>query len=456
MSDTPGPAPGAAPRPGDPFDRASLHADGLAALDWVERYLERLPSLPVVPRVAPGDVRAQLPASPPERGEPFSAVLADLDGIVVPGLTHWNHPRFFAYFSITGSAPGILAELAVAAINSNAMTWRASPAGTELELLVLDWLAQLLGLPAGWHGHIEDTASTATLAALAAARTVRPGGAVYASEHANFSVEKAARLLGLEYRAVPADAEFRMRAELIDFDAATAVVPTVGTTATTSVDPVAAVADGCERSGAWLHVDAAYAGAAWVCPELRWSLDGVERADSVVVNPHKWLFTPVDCSTLWTRRPEVLEAAFSARPAYMAASGGGAVDLKDHGPALGRRLRAIKLWAVLRCFGREGLQREIRRHVALAQELAGWIRHEPGWEVAAPHPFSVVCLRAAGSDERNQAIVEHVNASGVAFLAGTTLDGRFVIRFAIGNERTTRDDVRLTWDALRAAAAAIG
>ena len=433
----------------DAFDGATFHDDAQAALAWVERYLERVPDLPVLSPARPGDIRAQLPAAPPERGEPFSALLADLDEIVVPGLTHWNHPRFFAYFSITGSAPGILAELLIAALNVNGMTWRTSPAATELEELVLDWLAQLFGLPAGWHGHIEDAASTSTLAALAAARTLRPGGAVYASEQANFSVEKAARLLGLEYRTVPVDGEFRLRADLVDYDAATAVVATVGTTATTSVDPVAAIAAGCERSGAWLHVDAAYAGSAWVCPELRWSLDGCERADSIVVNPHKWLFTPIDCSTLWTRRPDALATAFSARPDYLRPSAGGALDIKDYGPALGRRFRALKLWAVIRSFGREGLQAAIREHVRLAQQLAAWIEAEPGWEVCAPHPFSVVCFRKDASDDENEAIVERVNASGVAFLAGTKLNGRFVIRLAIGHERTTEEDVRVTWEALR-------
>ena len=442
----------------DAFDAATFHDDALAAVAWVERYLARVPELPVLSPLRPGDVRAKLPASPPERGEPFSALLADLDEIVVPGLTHWNHPRFFAYFSITGSAPGILAELLIAALNVNGMTWRTSPAATELEELVLDWLVQLFGLPSGWHGHIEDTASTSTLAALAAARTLRPGGAVYASEHANFSVEKAARLLGLEYRTVPVDSEFRMRADLVDYDAATAVVPTVGTTATTSVDPVAAIADGCERSGAWLHVDAAYAGSSWVCPELRWSLEGCERADSIVVNPHKWLFTPIDCSTLWTRRPEALAAAFSAQRDYVQPSGDGALDLKDYGPALGRRFRALKLWAVIRGFGREGLQAAIREHVRLAALFAVWVAAEPGWEVCAPVLFSVVCFRRDGSDgrdgsdEENEAIVERVNASGVAFLAGTKLNGRFVIRLAIGHERTTVEDVRVTWEALRKAA----
>ena len=253
-------------------------------------------------QVEPGEIRARLPESPPEAGEPFADVLRDLDELLLPGITHWNHPRFFAYFAISATPPGILAELLSAALNVNAMVWSTSPAATELEQTALDWLAQLLGLPREWHGHIEDTASTSTLAALAAARTLRPDGVVYASEQANFSCEKAARLLGLEYRTVPVDDDYRMTTDF-PLDDATAVIATVGTTATTSVDPVPALADRCEAAGVWLHVDAAYAGAAWICPELRDSAAGVERADSLVVNPHKWLVTPVDCSTLWTRRP---------------------------------------------------------------------------------------------------------------------------------------------------------
>jgi aromatic-L-amino-acid decarboxylase len=248
-------------------------ADDLrAAADWVERYLERLPELPVAADVRPGDVAAKLPREPPERGEPFDAVLRDLDELIVPGLTHWNHPRFFAWFSITGSEPGILGELLVAALNVNNMTWLASPAATELEATVMSWLAHLLGLPRDWHGHIEDTASTSTLAALAAARAVRPGGVVYASAEANFSVEKAARILGLEFRKIEVDGAFRMRADF-PIDDATAVVATVGTTATTSVDPVPELARRCNDAGVWLHVDAAYAGSAAVCPVLRWCLE---------------------------------------------------------------------------------------------------------------------------------------------------------------------------------------
>ncbi|MGZ4389165.1 MAG: pyridoxal phosphate-dependent decarboxylase family protein, partial [Gaiellaceae bacterium] len=351
----------------------------------------------------------------------------------------------FAYFSISSTEPGILAELLSAALNVNAMVWSTSPAATELEQTAMAWLAQLLGLPPEWHGHIEDTASTATLAALAAAREVRPGGIVYASEQANFSVEKAARLVGLEFRTVPVDDEYRMLADF-PLDDATAVVATVGTTATTSVDPVAALADRCAAAGAWLHVDAAYAGAAWVCPELRASAEGVERADSIVVNPHKWLFTPIDCSALWTRRPEAFHAAFSATPEYLRSTED-ALNLKDFGPALGRRFRALKLWAVMRHYGREGLQALIREHVRLAQLFAGWVEAEPGWEIVAPHPFSTVCFRHTEVD--NDAIVERANATGEIFVAATTLRGQRLIRLAIGNAQTTEADVRRAWEVLR-------
>ncbi|HEY6016790.1 MAG TPA: pyridoxal-dependent decarboxylase [Gaiellaceae bacterium] len=422
--------------------------DARAAVDWVERYLDGVRDLPVLARVRPGEIRARLPQAPPEHGEPFADVLRDLDELLLPGITHWNHPRFFAYFSISSTEPGILAELLSAALNVNAMVWSTSPAATELEQTAMAWLAQLLGLPPEWHGHIEDTASTATLAALAAARGLRPGGVVYASEQANFSVEKAARLVGLEFRTVPVDDEYRMLADF-PLDDATAVVATVGTTATTSVDPVAALAERCAAAGAWLHVDAAYAGAAWVCPELRDSAAGVERADSVVVNPHKWLFTPIDCSALWTRRPEAFHAAFSATPEYLRSTED-ALNLKDFGPALGRRFRALKLWAVMRHYGREGLQALIREHVRLAQLFASWVEAEPGWEIVAPHPFSTVCFRHTEVD--NDAIVERANATGEIFVAATTLRGQRLIRLAIGNAQTTEADVRLAWEVLRESA----
>ena len=426
----------------------SFRQDLDRAADWVDAYLDRVGELPVGANVAPGAIRASLPESAPPRGEPFEALLRDLDELILPGLTHWNHPRFFAWFSNTGSEPGILAELLIAALNVNAMTWLSSPAATELEVTVLDWLAQLLGLPRGWHGHIEDSASTATIAALAAARGARPGGVVYGSEQANFSVEKAARLVGLEYRAVEVDDAFRMR---VDFalDDATAVVATVGTTGTTSVDPVPELARRCEEAGVWLHVDAAYAGAAAVCPELRWCLDGADRADSIVVNPHKWLFTPMDCSALWTRRPEAFHEAFALVPEYLAATDA-AVDLKDYGPALGRRFRALKLWAVLRHYGAEGLRELIREHVRLAQLFASWVEAEPGWEVVAPHPFSTVCFRHAGSD--NFELARAATATGQLYVAATRLRGHDAIRLAIGNARTTEADLRRSWEVLRACA----
>ena len=418
------------------------------AADWADAYLQRVADLPVTPSVSPGDVRATLPDAPPEQGETFEAMLRDFDELIVPGLTHWNHPRFFAWFANTGSEPGILAELLIAALNVNAFTWLSSPAATELEVTVMDWLAQLLGLPRAWHGHIEDTASTATIAALAAARTRRPGGVVVASEQANFSVEKAARLVGLEYRKAPVDDAFRMLPD-IDLDGVTAVVATAGTTATTSVDPVAELARRCNDAGVWLHVDAAYAGSAAVCPEFRWCLDGVDDADSVVVNPHKWLFTPMDCSALWTRRPDAFHEAFSYVPEYLAATPE-AIDIKDYGPALGRRFRALKLWFVLRWYGAEGLRALIREHVRLAELFAALVEAEPGWEVVAPHPFSTVCFRHIERD--NDEIARAATASGEVFVATTRLRGETIIRLAIGNERTMEADILRAWEVIRTSA----
>jgi aromatic-L-amino-acid/L-tryptophan decarboxylase len=428
----------------------SFRDDLHEASEWVASYLDRVGDLPVAADTRPGDVRATLPAAPPEHGESFSAVLRDLDEKLVPGVTHWNHPRFFAWFANTGSEPGILSELLIAALNVNAMTWLASPAATELETTVVDWLAQLLGLPREWHGHLEDTASTSTVAALAAARELRPGGVVYASEQANFSVEKAARLVGLEFRPVETDDEFRMRSDFPLVDA-TAVVATVGTTGSTAVDPVPELAERCAEAGVWLHVDAAYAGSAAVCPELRWCLAGCERADSIVVNPHKWLFTPMDCSVVWTRRPEALLRAFSLVPDYLAATAD-AIDLKDYGPALGRRFRALKLWTVLRMYGAEGLRALIREHVRLAHLFASWVDADADWEIAAPHPFSTVCFRHRTAD--NDELARRATATGEIFVATTKLRGVPTIRLAIGNARTTEADVRKAWEVLRECATA--
>jgi aromatic-L-amino-acid decarboxylase len=421
--------------------------DGAAALEWVAQYLERVSELPVLAQVEPGDVRRSLPPSPPDRPEPFGDVLHDLDELLLRGLTHWQHPRFFAYFANTGSEPGILAELLIAALNQVGILWRTSPVLAELEEVTLGWLAQLLGLPSGWHGHIEDTASTATMTALAVARHALPGRrVVVCSEHAHSSVDKACRILELELRKAPVDDEFRIRPDALDLTDACAVVATVGTTSTTSVDPVAEIA--ARKGEVWLHVDAAYAGSAWVCPELRWSAEGVEHADSLVVNPHKWLLVPMDCSTVWTSRVDAFRDTFSLVPEYLRSSDD-AVSLSEVAIPLGRRFRALKLWAVLRCYGREGLQAMIREHVRLAELFESWVRDEPGWELCAPRPFSVVCFRRDGTDGENEALMERVNATGEIFISHTRLNGRLVLRLAVGNARTTEADVRQAWDVLR-------
>ena len=431
----------------------SFRDDGQAALDWVAGYLEHVRDYPVLAQVEPGDIRARLPAAPPDAPEPFAALLRDLDDVLMPGITHWQSPRYFAYFATTASEPGILAELLVAGLNQVGILWRASPALQELEELTLDWLRQLLGLPEGFHGHIEDTASVGTLAALTAARQAAPGRrTVVTSEHAHSATAKAARILELDVRTVPADDEHRMRVDDLRLDDACAVVATIGTTSAASVDPVPAIADACAAAGTWLHVDAAYAGAAAVCPELRHHFAGWERADSIVVNPHKWLATPMDCSALWTRRVDAFRDAFSLVPEFLRVSEE-IVSLNEVSIPLGRRFRGLKLWAVLRCFGREGLQAMIREHCRLAAEFESWVRAEPGWEVVAPRHFSLVCFRLDAGDDENEALLARANATGEVFLSHTRLGGRYVLRLAIGNARTTEDDVRLAWDVLRRAAA---
>jgi aromatic-L-amino-acid decarboxylase len=459
------------------------------AAEWCAGYLDRVGDLPVLAQVEPGQIAAALPEHPPVAGEALGDILADVDRVLIPGITHWNHPGFMAYFAISGSPPGILGETVAAALNVNAMLWRTSPAATELEQRVLRWVAELIGLPTGWFGEITDTASASTMYALAAARqaagldirtrgmagrTDLPPLRVYTSEQAHSSVEKACIALGLGQeglRKVPTDAEFRMRADLlagaVADDVAAGVRPiaavaTVGTTSTTSVDPVAAVADVCERHGMWLHVDAAYGGAAAVVPDMRHVLDGCDRADSLVVNPHKWLFTPVDCSLLYTARPEDLKAAFSLVPPYLTTpEDGGVVNLMDYGLSLGRRFRALKLWMVIRAYGAEGLASLISGHIELARRLAATIGSEPGWELLAPVPFSAVCFRRhpAGVDDEdelrrlNAAIIDRVNADGRAFISHTDLGGRYAIRVAIGNLATTAEHVDAAWELMREAAA---
>ncbi|MEW6335950.1 MAG: pyridoxal phosphate-dependent decarboxylase family protein [Acidobacteriota bacterium] len=462
--------------------RAALQRVG----EWVAAYRERVGGMPVLSRVRPGEVGAGIPDAAPREGEPVEAWLADLDRLVVPGLTHWNHPGFMAYFGISGSGPGILGELVAAAFNVNGMLWKTSPALTEVEQAVLRWLASALGLPSDWFAMIADTASTSTLVALAAAReaagvAVRERGlagsrplVMYCSEEAHSSVDKAGIVLGVgleNVRRIPSDSDFRMRVDLLDAairdDLAVgrmpfAVVATVGTTSATAVDPVPAIADACRRHGLWLHVDAAYAGSAAIAPEFRWLLEGCERADSLVTNPHKWLFTPIDCSVLYTRRPEVFRAALSLVPEYLRTDVGEVVDLMDYSFQLGRRFRALKLWWVFRHFGVDGIAERIREHCRLARTLAEWIDAEPGMERLAPVTTSVVCfrLRPHGVDDEgeleraNRAALDAVNASGEVFLSHTKLKGRFCLRAAIGNLQTGETQVRRAFELTRGAAGA--
>ena len=426
---------------------SDFREDGAAALEWAAQYLERVGELPVLAQVKPGELAAQLPAAAPEEPESFADVLRDLDELLLPAMTNWQSPRFFSYFAVTSSEPAILAELLAAALNQVAIVWRASPASTELELRVADWVRQLLGLPDGWHGHIEDTASTSTLAALIAARHVTGRNVVVCSEHAHSSVEKDARMLGMELRKVPVDDELRMQVDGYGLDDVAAVVATVGTTSFASVDPVRELAARTHAAGAWLHVDAAYAGSSWICAEERWSQDGVELADSLVVNPHKWLLVPTDCSLVWTARPDEWREAFTLTPEYLRTDDE-AFSLADFGPPLGRRFRSLKLWATLRCYGAEGLRAILREHIRLADLFAGWVEETSGWELVAPRRFSLVVFRRDGSDEANARIEERVNASGEIFITHTKLAGRYVLRLAIGNARTTEDDVRRAWDVL--------
>jgi len=465
--------------------RAALHR----AADRIADYLGTVERYPVVPPVVPGDIGKALPAAPPVDPEPLDRVLDDYERLIEPNVTHWNHPGFLAYFGITGSGPGIVAETLAAALNVNAMLWRTGPAPTELEERVCDWLRQMMDLPADFRGHINDTASTSSLVALAAARhslplDIRVRGlagrpdmpplVVYASDQAHSSIDKAAIVLGIgqeNVRRVASDADFRLSVpaliEAIAKDRAAgrlpmAVVATVGTTSTTSIDPVPEIADLCAREEIWLHVDAAYAGSAAICPELRALMPGIEHADSLVVNPHKWLFTPVDCSVLYVRDQELLRAAFSLVPEYLRTDEPGVTNLMDLGFQLGRRFRSLKLWMVIRAFGVEGLRERIREHCAIARELAARIEADPGFELAAPAPFSAVCFRAlpkdldASPEEQdrfNERLLARVNAAGPFLLSPTVLHGRLTPRVAIGNLKTSRKHIDELWRLISESAA---
>jgi aromatic-L-amino-acid decarboxylase len=447
------------------------------SVDWIADYLAHPERYPVMPNIQPGQLADALPPSGPEQGEPMERLLADFERQIIPAITHWNHPGFMAYFANTAPGPGIIAELLSASLNANAMLWKTSPAATELEQVVLDWLRQWIGLPNGTFGIVYDTASTSSMHAIAAARELADpeartlgasrGLTLYCSEEAHSSIEKGALAIGIgqrHVRKISTDAGFRMRpaalAAAVEADLAAGlrpfcVVATVGTTSTTSIDPVPAIADIAERHNLWLHVDAAYAGSAAILPEFRYILNGAERADSLVVNPHKWFFTPFDLSAFYTRRPDILRRAFSLVPEYLrTAQDGRAVNYMDYGVPLGRRFRALKLWFVMRYFGREKLADMIRQQIAWAQDLAAAVDADPHFERTAPSPLSVVCFRYKGTDDENRRLLETVNASGEFFLSHTVLRGQYTLRLAIGNMGTTRDRVMRAWEMLRTLAPA--
>ncbi|GAA1808522.1 aminotransferase class V-fold PLP-dependent enzyme [Planosporangium flavigriseum] len=455
---------------------------GHEVVDWIADYWANLEALPVSPDLRPGEIAARLPERAPETGEDFAAVLADLDRVITPGLTHWQHPAFFGYFPANTSGPSVLGDLVSAGMGVQGMLWSTSPAATEVETVVLDWLADLLDLPARFHstgtggGVIQDSASSAALVATLAALHRVSGGAwrrsgvrerytVYTSTQAHSSIEKAARLAGIgdeNVRLVEVDQDFAMRPDALraalDADRVSGATPalvvaTIGTTSTTAIDPLPAIGKICQEYGVWLHVDAAYAGAAAVCPELRWSHAGVEYADSYCFDPHKWLLTGFDCDAFWLADRAELVQTLTVLPEFLrnaATESGEVIDYRDWQVPLGRRFRALKLWFVLRWYGAEGLRAHIRRCVATAQRFAEWVRADERFEVVAPHPFSLVCFRLRGSDGPNEKLLRAVNATGRAFLTHTKVDGRYVLRLAVGAPSTEERHAAATWKLIQA------
>jgi aromatic-L-amino-acid decarboxylase len=457
---------------------------GRAVVDWIADYYERVESLPVLSQVAPGQVRAALPPEPPAHGEPFEAMLADIDRIIMPGITHWQSPNFFAFFPANTSGPSILGELLSAGLGVQGMLWATSPACTELETHVLDWLVGMLGLPAKFRstsaggGVIQDTASSAALVALLAARERATGFAsnargcdgrltVYTSTQTHSSIEKDARIAGIgagNLRAIPVDEHFAMRpdalAEQIARDKAAGLVPcfvcaTVGTTSSNAMDPLAAIGPICREHGLWLHVDAAMSGTAALCPELRFIHAGLEHADSYAFNPHKWMFTNFDCDCFWVADRAALINTLSVLPEYLrnqATESGAVIDYRDWHIQLGRRFRALKLWFVIRHYGVEGLQYHVRRHVALAQAFAGWVRADPRFELAAPAPLNLVCFRHTAGDAANQQIMDGLNRSGALYLTHTRLNDRLTLRLCVGQTHTEARHVERAWQLIQEAA----
>ena len=456
---------------------------GHRSIDWIADYLSGLDTRTVSPDVKPGSVRAQIPDTAPDAGEGMGQIFSDLEKVILPGITHWNSPNFFAYFSSSASGPGILGELLMAAFNTNAMIWRTSPAATELEEAVLDWLRQMLGLSDEFTGVVYDTASVSTFHAIAAARAAiserdiiedgmagvdAPRLCIYTSMEAHSSVEKAGIALGIGrkgVRKIGVDSRFRMNATELDAaierDKADGWRPfcvsaTVGTTSTTSIDPVEEIAGVCSKHGLWLHVDGAYAGAAAILPEKRNILAGCEHAQSFVMNPHKWMFTPVDFSALFCRRPDLLKRAFSLTPEYLQTQEGeSATNYMDYGIQLGRRFRSLKFWMVVRYFGVDGLRRRIREHIRLAQQFGEWVERDSRFLLIVPVDFGTVCFRLKGSNEANEQLLEGLNCRGPIYLSHTKLNGDVILRFSVGNIRTTESHVRSAWNLIQAAASEI-
>ncbi|HEX6786760.1 MAG TPA: pyridoxal-dependent decarboxylase [Acidimicrobiales bacterium] len=460
---------------------------GYALIDWIADYLEGVERFPVASATEPGWVRDQLPAHPPTEAEPFDAVLADLDRVLVPGLTHWQHPSFFAYFPANTSYPSILGDLAAAGLGVNGMSWATSPACTELETLMLDWMAELLGLPDRFRsdgpggGVIQGSASEATLCALLAARQRATQGAVnasgvpgdlvaYATSQAHSSIEKGVRIAGVgtdNLRVVAHDGQFAMRPDALEAaiaeDRAAGrrpffVCATAGTTSTTAFDPVPALAAICRREGIWLHVDAAHAGIAALCPELRWVNAGLDQADSYCTNPHKWMGVNFDCDLFWVADRAALLGALSILPEYLrtaAGEAGAVIDYRDWQIPLGRRFRSLKLWFTLRCDGVAPIQAMIRNHVAWTQELAGWVAADDRFEIVAPHPLDLVCFAHRGGDEATDAMIEAANASGAALFTRSVAGGRTFVRVCVGGRMTGRRHVEAAWALLQSTASTL-
>lgn len=459
---------------------------GHKLVDWIAEYLSDIEQYPVLPSVKPGDIKKNLPQNPPLLPESFDKIFSDVDEKIIPGVTHWNHPNFMAYFNSTSSGPGILAELLSAALNTNGMLWKTSPSTTELERVTIDWMRQMLGLPESFWGIIYDTASVSSMHAIASAREEVgeydfrrkglsgkeniPQLRLYASEHAHSSIEKAAVLLGVGLdgvRKIPVDKDFKMipekLAEAVQEDRRNAwrpfcVVATVGTTSTTSIDPVDRIADVCEQEKLWLHVDAAHAGVVAMLPEMKYIFDGVERADSLVVNPHKWMFTPVDLSLFYTRKPEVLKRSLSLVPEYLKTTEySGVENLMDYGIQLGRRFRSLKLWFIIRYFGVKGIIERIREHIRLGKLFASWIDEHPNFERMAPVPFSTVCFRAHPSDMNDKRMINRLNEqllqklteTGKLFISHTKLEGKYILRLTISGLRTEEIHAKEAWELIK-------